>query len=105
MSKIDEIKKLNKLRERWVHNPPDNSVITDIISDIEYFRENTHVDFPHVNTFYFSDGEFPDTFFEDAHDDLWAYLENKEDDLQMFKNAMEHLENGINHLIEKLNED
>ena len=103
MSKEEEIMRLLELKDNWMYkNPPNTEKITDIISDLNYFRENTHKDFPYVNEFYFSNMEHADTFFEDAYDDLCEYLEVTPKNYSYFQSAMQHISNGIDNLINEL---
>jgi hypothetical protein len=98
----DEIKRLKKLRSEWIDFDPEPVKVTDTISDIEFFRNNTHEKFKNANSFYFSHMQWADTFFEDAADELQTYLESNFKYKQALENANEQIDLGIDHLVERL---
>jgi hypothetical protein len=99
-----EIKKLEELRREWTIKNPSDLQVTDIYSDIEHFRNNTHEKFPNVNSFYVTLMQYDDAEFEDASDEFWAYLNSDKRDRQHLSNAIDKVHEGIDNLIEKLNQ-
>jgi len=96
----EEVLQLKELQEQWINDTPNKFHALDVFSDIENFRDNTDINFPNVNKFYFNFNEEGDIYFGDAADELKTYLDG--DDETHYHRGMKHLKDGFAYLFKHL---